>query len=604
MLAIRNFCIIAHIDHGKSTLADRFLELTGTVKKDNLIPQYLDRLNLEREHGITIKMHPVRMIYSFEGLDYILNLIDTPGHVDFSYEVSRSLAAVEGAILLVDASQGIEAQTITHLEMAKEQNLKIIPVLNKIDLPYVDLEKRKTELSALLNIKPEEISLISAKTGKGVKELLERVIKEIPTPLIKSGPGRALIFDSHYDPYQGVIAYVRVFEGQFLAKEKIYLLAHNQPAEIVSLGIFKPELQKTEKLEAGEIGFIATGLKDLNLIRPGETICHLREKNNVLPLAGYQEPKPLVFASFYPANQKDYESFKEAILKLKLTDSSLSYEIENSDILGKGFRLGFLGLLHLEITQERLSREYALSIITTEPLIPYHVYLKNNPAPLTIINPSDFPTPDQILKCEEPWMKVKISSPPQYLSAIIKMLNSYRGFVVAMDNLREERVLITAEMPFKELFRGLENNLKSQSNGYAILEYSLLDYRPVDLEKLEVYLTGEHFKIFDVLIERERLQKEARQLALILKDILPAQSYPLIIQIKHGGKILSRETISALKKNVTYHLYGGDRSRKVKLWEKQKKGKRRLSQYAKLNLSSDVYLKLIKTKQSSHYETS
>jgi GTP-binding protein LepA len=319
---------------------------------------------------------------------------------------------------------------------------------------------------------------------------------------------------------------------------------------------------------------------------------------------GYQEPKPLVFASFYPANQKDYENFKEAVLKLKLNDSSLSYEVENSEILGKGFRLGFLGLLHLEITQERLAREYALSVITSEPLIPYRIYEKNCLEPNILINPSDFPSPDKIEKTEEPWMKVKLTAPPQYLSALIKMMNNYRGFIVDINNFREDRILMTAEMPFKELFRGLENNLKSVTNGFGILEYSLLDYRPVALEKLEVYLAGEHFGIFDILIEREKLAKEARQLALLLKNILPAQNYPLIIQIKHGGKILARETISALKKDVTAHLYGGDRTRKVKLWQKQKKGKRRLAQYAKLSLGSDIYLKLIKLKQSGHYEAS
>ena len=604
MSNIRNFSIIAHIDHGKSTLADRFLELTKTIDSDHLIPQYLDRLNLEREHGITIKMHPVRMNYEDNGLNYILNLIDTPGHIDFAYEVSRSLAAVEGAILLVDISQGIEAQTISHLEMARQQNLKIIPALNKIDLGGFDLEKRRQELAELLKVEPVEISLVSAKTGLGVKELLKRVIDEIPAPRQKEGPARALIFDSHYDPFQGVIAYVRVFEGSFSPKDKIYLFAHQQSAEIVSLGIFKPALEKTSKLSAGEIGWIATGLKDPNLIRPGETICHFNERNEVEPLVGYQEPKPLVFASFYPANQKDYENFKEAVLKLKLNDSSLSYEVENSEILGKGFRLGFLGLLHLEITQERLAREYALSVITSEPLIPYRIYEKNRLEPNILINPSDFPSPDKIEKTEEPWMKVKLTAPPQYLSALIKMMNNYRGFIVDINNFREDRILMTAEMPFKELFRGLENNLKSVTNGFGILEYSLLDYRPVALEKLEVYLAGEHFGIFDILIEKEKLAKEARQLALLLKNILPAQNYPLIIQIKHGGKILARETISALKKDVTAHLYGGDRTRKVKLWQKQKKGKRRLAQYAKLSLGSDIYLKLIKLKQSGHYEAS
>ena len=583
---IRNFVIIAHIDHGKSTLADRFLELTNTVSQNKLTPQYLDGMNLEKEHGITIKMHPVQMHYN----DFILNLIDTPGHVDFTYEVSRALAAVEGAILLVDGIQGIQAQTLSNLQLAKEQNLKIIGVINKIDLDIHDLEKKKKELADLLNTTVDDIILISAKTGENVDLLLKKVVSEIPHPVIDEKlPFRALIFDSHYDDYKGVIAYIRIVEGEIKKGEKIVFTVSKAKSDVLDLGYFSPELKSKENLKSGEIGWIATGLKDPGLVRVGDTVA---KKLPIEVLPGYEEPKPMVFAGFYLAKGgQSFENFRYSLFQLKLNDSALYFTPENSEILGRGYRLGFLGMLHLKITQERLKGEYGLNLIITHPTVPYKVLLKDNKTAKIITNPSEWPRSDQILSLEEPWVKMEVITPTEYLSAILKLINSSRGEDIHTISL-SDKLIITCQIPLEEVIKDFYDNLKSISSGYASLNYEISGYKKTQLEKLEVVLAGKTFESLSRIIFYKKAEREARNLALKLKEILPHQNYPVSIQVKAFGRIVARETLSALKKDVTASLYGGDRTRKMKLWKKQQKGKKRLLDQANLQVPPEVFLKI------------
>jgi len=583
---IRNFVIIAHIDHGKSTLADRFLELTNTVSQNKLTPQYLDGMNLEKEHGITIKMHPVQMHYN----DFILNLIDTPGHVDFTYEVSRALAAVEGAILLVDGIQGIQAQTLSNLQLAKEQNLKIIGVINKIDLDIHDLEKKKKELADLLNTTVDDIILISAKTGENVDLLLKKVVSEIPHPVIDEElPFRALIFDSHYDDYKGVIAYIRIVEGEIKKGEKIVFTVSKAKSDVLDLGYFSPELKSKENLKSGEIGWIATGLKDPGLVRVGDTVA---KKLPIEVLPGYEEPKPMVFAGFYLAKGgQSFENFRYSLFQLKLNDSALYFTPENSEILGRGYRLGFLGMLHLKITQERLKGEYGLNLIITHPTVPYKVLLKDNKTAKIITNPSEWPRSDQILFLEEPWVKMEVITPTEYLSAILKLINSSRGEDIHTISL-SDKLIITCQIPLEEVIKDFYDNLKSISSGYASLNYEISGYKKTQLEKLEVVLAGKTFESLSRIIFYKKAEREARNLALKLKEILPHQNYPVSIQVKAFGRIVARETLSALKKDVTASLYGGDRTRKMKLWKKQQKGKKRLLDQANLQVPPEVFLKI------------
>ncbi|MCX6736840.1 MAG: translation elongation factor 4 [Candidatus Parcubacteria bacterium] len=596
---IRNFCIIAHIDHGKSTLADRFLEVTHTISKDKLSEQFLDKMSLEKERGITIKMHPVKMAWQENGESYIFNLIDTPGHVDFNYEVSRSLAAVEGAILLVDATQGIQAQTITNLDLALKQNLKIIPVLNKIDLAISDIESRRQELSELLAIEPEEILMVSAKKKTNIESLLSVIVSKIPSPKGEiDKPLKALVFDSKYDPYKGIIAYVRVFDGNIKADSQVYFMAQNKSIEVLEVGVFNPELIKVDSLSAGSIGWVATGLKDPTIVRVGDTITDKKDKQGQFltePLTGYAEPRPMVFAGFYPESADDYELFRDALLKLKLNDASLFYEPENSDVLGKGFRLGFLGMLHLEITRERLVREYRLKIITTLPLVPYKIYLKGQD-PYIVISPADFPSSDKLEKVEEPFADLEIITPPQYLSNILKLLNQYRAVQITSKNIGLDKLALNYELPFTEILRDLYDNLKSASGGYASMSYQISGYRATQIEKVEILLANKTFESLSRLIPYERVESEARLLVKTLKEILPQQNYQVAIQAKGFGRIIARETIGALKKDVTAHLYGGDRTRKMKLWKKQKKGKKRLLEQSDLHIDSEIFLKLLKTR--------
>lgn len=583
---IRNFVIIAHIDHGKSTLADRFLEITNTISKDKLTPQYLDGMALEKEHGITIKMHPVQMIYN----GFTLNLIDTPGHVDFTYEVSRALAAVEGAILLVDGMQGIQAQTLSNLQLAKEQKLKIIGAINKIDLDIHDLEDKKKELADLLDTTSDDIVLVSAKTGKNTDLLLKKVISEVPYPVINEElPFRALVFDSHYDDYKGIIAYVRIVDGEVKKGEKIIFTASKAKSDIVDLGYFVPELRAKESLKSGEIGWIATGLKDPGLVRVGDTIA---KKLPIEILPGYKEPKPMVFAGFYLTNTgKDFENFRYCLSQLKLNDSALYFVPENSEVLGRGYRLGFLGMLHLKITQERLKDEYGFDLIITYPTVPYKVFLKGEKYPEIITNPSKWPLSDRILHCEEPWVKMEIITPLEYLSVILKLINDSRGQDINTLSL-SGRLIITCQVPLEEVIKDFYDNLKSISSGYASLNYEISEYKKSQLEKLEVILVGKTFPSLSRIIFEKKAEKEARSLALKLKKILPRQSYPVSIQVRTLGRIIARETLSAFKKDVTASLYGGDRTRKMKLWKKQQKGKKRLLDQANLQVPPEVFLKI------------
>lgn len=597
--SIRNFVIIAHIDHGKSTLSDRFLEITNTIPRSKLTPQYLDRMNLEKEHGITIKMHPVQMNYK----NYVLNLIDTPGHVDFTYEVSRALAAVEGAVLLVDGRQGIQAQTLSNLILAQKEKLKVIGALNKIDLEIFDLDKKRIELANLLNVKPEDIVLLSAKTGQNVEILLNKIISEIPSPAVnKQSPFRALIFDSHYDYYKGVIAYIRIVDGEIKKGEKINFIATKAKGEVLDLGYFAPELNTKRSLESGDIGWIATGLKNPGLVRVGDTIIKkIPMANHQLSITGYEEPKPMVFAGFYLGkgnfasaskhSEQDFENFRCALSQLKLNDSSLYFIPENSEVLGRGYRLGFLGMLHLKITQERLEREYGLNLIITYPTVPYRVLLKGSKKPETIINASDWPSSDKIVYCEEPWMKIEIITPLKYLSSIIKLINQSRGKNIKTFSF-SDRLLISCHLPLEEMIKDFYDDLKSISSGYASMNYEFLEYKKTLLDKLEVVLAGKKFESLSRIVFQKKIEKEAKNLALKLKEVLPRQNYPVAIQIKGLGRIIARETLPALKKNVTGNLYGGDRTRKMKLWKKQTKGKKKLLEQSNLQISPDVFVKI------------
>ena len=601
---IRNFCIIAHIDHGKSTLADRFLELTGTIEKRKMQEQYLDQMELERERGITIKLQPVRMKYG----EYILNLIDTPGHVDFSYEVSRSLAAVEGAILLVDASKGIQAQTLANLNLAQNQGLKIIPVINKIDLPNARTAQIKEELSSLLSVEQEEILEISAKNGINVESVLERVIKDVPPPSLaeasyggQSPPRegekqlKCLIFDSSFDAYKGVIAYVRVFSGSLKREEKITTYVTGAKADIIEVGYFLPTLKVSDSISAGEIGYIATGLKDPGQIRVGDTITSLSSISDSTfePLAGYKEPKPMVFASFFPENADDYDDLRDALGKLKLTDASLIYEPESSAGLGRGFRLGFLGMLHVEIISERLKREFDLNLIISTPSVEYLVKLKNNEE-VKIRSAAFLPDPSRIENIAEPVVNLELISPSSYLGSIMDLVSHFRNTYISTGYLGKDTVTLKYRVPLAEIVTDFYDKLKSVSSGYASMSYELAGTEVADLVRLDIFLAEDMVEPFSRIIPREKANYEGREMVLKLKDIVPPQWFQVAIQAAIGGKIIARETIRARRKDVTGYLYGGDITRKKKLLEKQKKGKKKMEESGKVNLTQEVFLKMLK----------
>ena len=591
-MSIRNFVIIAHIDAGKSTLADRFLELTGTIEKRKMQEQFLDMHPLERERGITIKLQPVRMKYKLGDQDYILNLIDTPGHVDFYYEVSRSLAAVEGAILLVDATKGVQAQTLSNYNFALKQNLKIIPVINKIDLPNAQVEKVEEEIINLTGSKKEEIFKISAKMGTGVEDVLKAIIEKIPPPKQEGESLQALIFDSKFDTYKGIITYVRIFSGRVLARDKIKFAVQNQIAEVVEVGYFKPNLEKSGSLNDGEIGYIATGLKDISKVRVGDTI--ILANSDALVLPGYEEPKPFVFASLYPRNADDFSYFRESLEKLKLQDSSLQFEPEQSDALGPGFRCGFLGMLHAEIVSERLKRDFGLDLIITSPSVEYEIKLKSKNEKLKIKSASKLPDPNHIEVISEPFVELEILTPGQYIGQIMKLMPDYRAQYLETSYLSSETVILKYHVPLAEIIIDFYDKLKSISSGFASMNYKFSGFQESDLVKLDILIGGEVVEPFSRIVPRENSYQEGKRVVEKLKDIMPPQLFTLALQAAIGGKIIARETIKARRKDVTGYLYGGDVTRKKKLLEKQKRGKERMKETGRVEIPQSVYLEILK----------
>jgi len=596
MEKIINFCILAHIDHGKSTLADRFLELTEAISKNKMRPQYLDAMDLEQERGITIKMHPVRMKYN----NYILNLIDTPGHVDFTYEVSRSLAAVEGAILLVDAAKGIQAQTIGNLEMAKAQNLVIIPVINKIDLPQAKTEETEREIADLLKIEPETIIKISAKEGVNIEQVLRAIVEKIPpaktcqeNSSLKSAGLRALVFDSKYDSFQGVLAFVRIFEGEVKTGDKIHLLQAGIQGEVKSVGIFKPELSLAEKLTAGEIGFIATGIKTSDKVRAGET---LAGQETTKPLPGYLEPQPKVFLSIYPEDSDDFSSLKSSLEKLKLTDASLYFKPEMKESLGRGFQTGFLGLLHAEIISERLKREFGLHIVLSTPSVIYKIITQGGKE-ILIHTSADWPSFWQPTdKGQELWAKLQVLAPLNYLGQISELLANMESEYLKTDYLGSDKVELAYEVPLREIItKNFYDKLKSVTQGFASMSYEILDWRTVELVKLDIIILGKKEESLSRIVPVKEAYREGKKIVEKLKEALPRQLFSVPLQAAIGGKIIARETIKAQRRDVIAPLYGGDYSRKRKLLEKQKKGKKELKEKGKIRIPSKVFLEIFKT---------
>jgi len=595
---IRNFSIIAHIDHGKSTLADRMLEITNTVEKRKMKAQLLDGMDIERERGITIKLQPVAMEYK----GYNLNLIDTPGHVDFSYEVSRSLAAVEMAVLLVDATQGIQAQTLANLYLALEQNLRIIPVINKIDLPAADVKKTKAEIIQLLGCEDSEIFAVSGKTGEGVEEVLQAIIETDNNPE-ELGQGklnysRSLIFDSKYDSYRGVVAYVRIFNGLIKKGDKIRLLATKADSEVLDIGVFKPDYVSTGELKSGEIGYIITGFKQVADCRVGDTlVVGVKESNmsEVEALAGYEEVKPMVFAGIFPKEGNDFKELREAMEKLKLNDAALSYEPERSDALGFGFRCGFLGLLHLEVFQERLRREYNLDLIVTVPSVAYKVYKKNGEEEI-IRTPQRLPDPTIIEKVEEPWVKLDIITPKEYMGNVIDLAQDKKGVYKNTEYIDESRVILHYEIPLAAILTDFYDKIKSVSAGYASINYEYSDYKGADVVKMDILVAEEAIEALATIVYRDDAHRQGKNIVNILKKNLSKQMFVVKIQAAVNGKVIAAERISAMRKDVTAKLYGGDVTRKRKLLEKQKKGKKKMMQAGKgsIDIPPDTFVKILK----------
>jgi GTP-binding protein LepA len=587
MKNIRNFVILAHIDHGKSTLADRLLEETSTIPKEKLSPQYLDQLELERERGITIKLAPVTMNYS----GYSLNLIDTPGHVDFSYEVSRSLAAVEGAILLIDATKGVEAQTLSNFLLARAQNLKIIPVINKIDLSNAQIEETKNQLIESLGFDGTEIFKVSAKTGRGVRELLFGLIEKIPQPSETGEKSfKALVFDSFYDQFKGVVAYVRVFDGSVKGTDSVRFLRTDQRSDVVSVGYFSPKLEEKPSLEAGEIGWVATGLKEVSKVKVGDTVS-LSEKE-VEPLAGYKESKPMVFAGLFPVNRDDFRVLKEALEKLKLNDASLTYETDNSPALGFGVRAGFLGLLHMEVVQERLEREFGLELIISSPTVSYEVK-KVTGEKVVVSNPSNLPKQTEIGEILEPWVKGSIISTKEFTGSVLELVNSKRAKVSNVEYFGD-KVKISCQLPLSEIVADFYDKLKTVSSGYASFDYEMADFQPIDAVKLEILVAKESVDALSQIIPKEKAFRVGKALVQKLKEVIPRQQFEVSLQAAIGGKIIAAEKIPAFRKDVTSKLYGGDRTRKDKLLKKQKKGKQRMKRVGKVDIPQEAFLSVLK----------
>ncbi len=594
---IRNLCIIAHIDHGKSTLTDRLLEITGTVAKREMVDQMMDQMDLEREKGITIKAKAVRMLYhAHDGNAYELNLIDTPGHVDFTYEVSRALAACEGAVLVVDATQGIEAQTLANLYLALEHNLTIIPVLNKIDLPSARPDEISVEMEKLLNVPNEQIIRASAKEGTGTEQILEAIVNQIPPPAANTAlPLRALIFDSKYDAYKGVVAYVRVVDGQLPKNQKLKLMSSGLEIDSLEVGAFRPKMVAGETLVAGEVGYVATGLKSVRDIQVGDTITHAESAGAaaVAPLPGFRPAKPMVFAGFYPVETNDYPLLRDALDKLKLNDASLTYDPETSAALGFGFRCGFLGLLHLEIVQERLEREYDLNLIATAPSVEYHV-LKTSGDVVTVDNPAEMPDGSQVSEVEEPWMRIQVFTPKDYIGAVMDLVVARRGTFDKMEYLDEVRVMLSYFMPLSELIIDFYDQLKSRTRGYASLDYTFADYRVSTLVKLNVLVNEEAVDALSMIVHQDYAYARGALLCKKLKEVIPQQMFPVPLQAAIGGHIIARETIRAIRKDVLAKCYGGDISRKRKLLEKQKAGKKRMKRFGNIEIPQDAFMAVLK----------
>ncbi len=590
---IRNFSIIAHIDHGKSTLADRILEITGAVEKREMVSQVLDNMDLERERGITIKLNAVHLNYKYNNEEYILNLIDTPGHVDFSYEVSRSLAACEGAILVVDAAQGIEAQTLANLYLALEQDLTIIPVINKIDLPNADVTRVKEELKNVLGFKEEDILLCSGKTGVGVKELIEAIITRIKPPENNlNKPLRALIFDSYFDPYKGVVALVKVVDGKLTNKDTILMMANNSSFEITEIGVHTPKEKKLNSLESGEVGYICASIKDITSVEVGDTITLFNNKATK-ELAGYKKMKPMVYSGLFPVEPNQYESLKEAIEKLKLNDAALTFEPETSEALGFGFRTGFLGLLHMDIIITRLEREFNIPVIATSPSVVYKV-TKTSGEVENIDSPTNMPNSTNIKMIEEPYIYTNIIVPSEYIGPIMELCQNKRGIYKSLEYIDEERVNIHYEIPLSEIAYDFFDKLKSTTRGYASFDYELCGYKASNLVKMDILLNGEIVDALSVIVHKDFAYNRGQAITLKLKNIIPRQMFQIPIQASIGSKVIARENISAMKKNVLAKCYGGDVSRKRKLLEKQKEGKKKMKMLGSVEVPKEAFLSILK----------
>jgi GTP-binding protein LepA len=594
---IRNFCIIAHVDHGKSTLADRMIQLTGTISAREMTEQVLDNMELEREKGVTIKASAVRMVYhARDGQDYEFNLIDTPGHVDFNYEVSRALYACEGAVLVVDATQGIEAQTLANLYLALDANLVIIPVINKIDLPSAQVDEVKKDLVNLLGVAEEEIIPISAKTGQNVELVLEAIAQKIPQPSRNiDQPLRALIFDSHYDPYKGVIAYVRVFDGKLEPIDRIMMMANGIRTQPVEIGVFSPDLRPIDKLEAGDVGYIATGLKTVSECRVGDTITNaVKPAAEALP--GYRKAKPMVFAGVYPTEGEDYPNLKDALEKLQLNDASLSFEPESSEALNFGFRCGFLGLFHMEIIQERLEREYNLDVVFTAPSVEYQVLLTNGDV-IIIDSPADLPDESRIVEIREPWLTLNIFTPSEYYGVVMDLVKRKRGIYISEEYPSANRVQLNFEIPLSEIIVDFFDLLKSGTRGYASMDYQFLEYRAGDLVKLEILINGDKVDALTAIVHKNDAYHKGQALVSKLKELIPQQLFTIPIQAYSQGKVISRANVKALRKDVLAKCYGGDITRKKKLLEKQKKGKKRMKMVGSVEIPQEAFMAMLRLEE-------
>ena len=593
---IRNFCIIAHIDHGKSTLADRMLQYTGVVQSRDMKAQYLDRMDIERERGITIKSQAVRMPWELDGTSYALNMIDTPGHVDFTYEVSRSLAACEGAILLVDAAQGIEAQTLANLYLAMENNLTIIPVLNKIDLPAAQPEKYAAELASLIGGDPDDVLRVSGKTGMGVEALLDKIVRDLPAPVgDPDAPARAMIFDSVYDTYRGVVTYVRVVDGMLHPRERIQMMSTRATHELLEIGVSSPEPTPSKGLGVGEVGYLITGVKDVRLSKVGDTVTNLA-KPATESLPGYADAKPMVFSGLYPLDGTDYPVLRDALEKLMLNDAALVYEPETSAALGFGFRVGFLGLLHLEITRERLEREYNLDLISTAPNVEYEVTLEDKKV-VHVTNPSEYPT-GKIAEVREPMVAATILAPNEFVGAIMELCQSRRGVMGGMDYLSEDRVEIRYRLPLAEIVFDFFDILKSKTRGYGSLDWKADGEQVADLVKVDIMLQGEQVDAFSAITHRDKAYSYGVMMTTKLRELIPRQQFEVPIQAAIGSRIIARESIRAIRKDVLAKCYGGDISRKRKLLEKQKEGKKRMKMVGRVEVPQEAFIAALTTDES------